>query len=165
MERFRHIQREIAIVILLSLGSTQVYAQDHSKLFQLKPLPARLLPQYVPCTYKESRYACFDAAAMIELNTLELQARFWHKQWEDSVELLAIKDEELFTAQEQLMVQDSLSHQDQDQITVLNNQIMEEIEAKNKWREKAENPPTWPLWVGGTVAVLGLGAFLGSLRR
>lgn len=163
MERFRRVQSKVALLVLLATSSAQ--AQDASKIFQLRPLPARLVPEYVACVYKDVRYACFGAAEMVELNVLEIQARYWHSQWEDYTSLLAVKDAELLKAQDQISLHYAMERQDQDQILVLNNQLSDEIEAKNEWRSKAENPPTWPLWVGGTVGVLGLGAFLGSLVR
>jgi len=165
MERFRRIQPKIAFLTLLVMFSAQAQAQEHSKLFQLTPLPARLVPEYVACVYKDVRYACFDSNQMVELNTLEIQARYWHSQWEDYTSLLAVKEAELLKVQEQIVVHYAMEQDDQDQITVLNNRISDEIEAKNEWRSKAENPPTWPLWVGGAAAVLGMGAFLGSLVR
>ena len=163
MERFRRVQRKVAFLVLLV--TSNAHAQDASKLFQLRPLPARLLPEYTPCMYKDVRYACFDAPGMIALNTLEIQARYWHSQWEDYSSLLAVKDAELLKAQDQISLHYAMEREDQDQILVLNNRLSDEIEAKNNWRAKAENPPTWPLWVGGTVGVLGLGAFLSSLAR
>lgn len=163
MERFRRVQSKVAFLVLLATSNAQ--AQDVGKLFQLQPLPTRLVPEYTACVYKDVRYACFDAPAMIQLNTLEIQARYWHSQWEDYTSLLAVKDAELLKAQDQITLHYAMERQDQDQITVLNNRLTDEIEAKNEWRSKAENPPTWPLWVGGTLSVLGLGAFLGSLLR
>jgi hypothetical protein len=102
---------------------------------------------------------------MVELNVLEIQARYWHSQWEDYTSLLAVKDAELLKAQDQILLHYAMERQDQDQILVLNNRLTDETEAKNEWRSKAENPPRWPLWVGGTLGVLGIGAFLGSLVR
>jgi len=163
MERFRRVQSKVALLVLLATSSAQ--AQDHAKLFQLTPLPDRLVPEYIACVYQNVRYACFDAAQMVELNTLEIQARYWHSQWEDYTSLLAVKEAELLKSQEQIAVHYSMERQDQDHIHGLNEQLTSEIEAKNEWRSKAENPPTWPLWVGGTVGVLGLGAFLSSLAR
>lgn len=163
MARFRRVQQKVALLVLLATSSAQ--AQDNTKLFQLKPLPARLVPEYVACVYKDVRYACFDAPQMVELNTLEIQARYWHNQWERYTSLLATKEAELLKVQEQVQVHLDLERQDQDHIHGLNEQLTAEIEAKNEWRSKAENPPTWPLWVGGTVGVLGLGAFLSSLAR
>lgn len=165
MARFRRVQQKVALLVLLATSSAQAQAQDNTKLFQLKPLPARLVPEYVACVYKDVRYACFDAPQMVELNTLEIQARYWHSQWEDYTSLLAVKDAELLKAQDQITLHYAMERQDQDQIQGLNEQLTAEIEAKNEWRSKAENPPTWPLWVGGTFGVLGLGAFLGSLVR
>jgi hypothetical protein len=163
MERLRRVQSKVALVVLLATSSAQ--AQDHAKLFQLTPLPDRLVPEYIACVYQNVRYACFDAAQMVELNTLEIQARYWHSQWEDYTSLLAVKEAELLKSQEQIAVHYSMERQDQDHIHGLNEQLTAEIEAKNTWRSKAENPPTWPLWVGGTVAVLGFGAFLRSFAR
>ena len=163
MERFRRVQQKVALLVLLVTSSAQ--AQDNTKLFQLTPLPDRLVPEYVACVYKDVRYACFDAAQMVQLNTLEVQARYWHSQWEDYTNLVAVKEAELHVIHEQIQVHLDLERQDQDHITGLNEQLTSEIEAKNEWRSKAENPPTWPLWVGGTFGVLGLGAFLGSLVR
>ena len=163
MERFRRVQSKVALLVLLVTANA--HAQDHAKLFQLTPLPARLIPEYVPCIYKDVRYACFDAASMVELNMLEVKARYWHSQWEDYTSLLAVKEAELGKSQQQIVIHLAMERQDQDQIHGLNEQLTAEIEAKNEWRSKAENPPTWPLWVGGTFGVLGIGAFLGSLIR
>jgi hypothetical protein len=167
MERLRRTQQKIALVVLLVLCSSQAQAQDNKneKLFQLQKLPKRLIPEYTPCTYKRVRYACFSSAAMIKLNTLEIQARYWHSQWEDHAVLAGEQDLALLKAQEQLGLQRDMSLQDQDQILVLNNRLSDEIEAKNEWRKKAENLPTWPLWVGGAAGVLGFGLFLGCLVR
>jgi hypothetical protein len=163
MERFRRVQSKVALLVLLATSSAQ--AQEHAKLFQLRPLPTRLIPEYIACVYKDVRYACFDAAQTVELNVLEIQARYWHSQWEDYTSLLAVKEAELLKSQDQISLHYSMERQDQDQILVLNNRLTEEIEAKNMWRAKAESPPTWPLWVGGTFGLLGLGAFLGSIIR
>jgi len=163
MERFGRVQQKVALLVLLATSSAQ--AQDNAKLFQLTPLPDRLVPEYIACVYKDVRYACFDAAQMVQLNTLEVQARYWHTQWEDSMSLLEAKEGALVASQKQILVHLDLERQDQDHITGLNEQLTAEIEAKNEWRSKAENPPTWPLWVGGAAGILGLGAFLSSLAR
>ena len=89
MERFRRVQQKVALLVLLVTSSA--HAQDNAKLFQLTPLPDRLVPEYIACVYKDVRYACFDAAQMVQLNTLEVQARYWHTQWEDSMSLLEAK--------------------------------------------------------------------------
>lgn len=164
MERLRRVQSAGTVVVFLAF-SLSAQAQDNSELFEFKPLPARLLPDYSPCTYQGSRFACFTAEQISQLNVLEIQARYWHDQWEDFTGLVAVKDAEILKLQEQLKVHLDIERQDQDQIKMLNDNLVEQVEAKNTWRAKAENPPTWPLWVGGAAAVLGLGAFLGSLAR
>lgn len=162
MERFRQIQSTGALVLCLLLANN-AQAQTNAELFQLKPLPARLIPEYSPCTYQNSRFACFTAEQMVELNTLEIQARYWHDQWEDYTSLLAVKEAELLKTQEQISIHLDMERQDRDQINVLNNRLSDEIEAKNEWRAKAENPPIWPLWVGGTTVMLSAGFVLGCL--
>jgi hypothetical protein len=165
MARFRRIQSKISIVVLTLLITNSVKAQEAELSFDIEELPNRLLPDYIPCTYKGERYACFNSEQMVALNMLELKARYWHTQWDNYAHWVSTGQAELENAQEQLDVQRDMARLDADRVNAMTDELIGEIELKNKWRSKAENPPKWPLWLGGSFAVLGFGMFLRSILR
>lgn len=96
---------------------------------------------------------------------MEVRARYWHTQWERNATLAATHELTIKNLDAQIQLHLDMQRQDQDHINVLNERLSSEIEAKNEWRMKAEDPPLWPLWLGGTAAMLGIGAFIGCLVR
>jgi hypothetical protein len=126
-------------------------------------LPDRLIPEYTPCTYKNSQFACFDKAQVLELYRLEVRAKYWHDQWINVIDVASKKDTQIGHLQAQIAKYIEMQQQDQVHIEGLNNKLADEIEKKNEYRAQTENPPTWPYWLGGGLALLGVGAFLGAL--
>jgi hypothetical protein len=164
MAGFGTIQQVASLVLALSTPSFDT--GDAEDFFYLRdPLPTRLIPEFTPCTVSNKQYACFDKGQVNELFILEIQAQYWHQHWIQGLQLVTLKDVQLANLTEQLARHAAIEASDSKYIKDLNSQLVKEVAAKNSWRTKAENPPTWPLWVGGTLAVLGAGAFLGSLLQ
>lgn len=161
MDRSKRVQSAFAAVIILFV--TCAAKADEDYFYTTKPLPGRLVPMYLPCTYQGIQYACFDKDQTQTLFKLELQARYWHEQMQIKTHLLILKDEALDNTMQRITLLTDGHKESEAYIAQLNHDLINEVEAKNKWRAKAENPPMWPVWLGGTCAVLGLGAFLGSL--
>ncbi len=165
MERLRRVQQATAVALVLVFGSALARAEPTLTAGPTEVLPKRLLPEYEPCEVDDVRYACFTAEQMVDLNLLEAKARYWHEQWANNASLLRTREEQVSKLQLQINLQLQIEKDALTRIDDLQQQVVTEIQDKNVWRTKAEHPPTWPLWVGGLLGVLGLGAFLGSVIR
>jgi predicted RNase H-like nuclease (RuvC/YqgF family) len=143
----------LAIVMLPSQARAQDSAEDQ----------LRLLPEYTPCVVSGVRYACYTAEQQAQLNALEITARGLRAQLRISEELRVDLDRLILNLQQQQTQRDEIITLLRAQIEELNRHLMEEIEAKNRYRAEAESgPDTWPLWVGGIVGLLGLGFGVGA---
>jgi len=162
MERTRRAQQSTALVTCLALASTAFATDD---FYETTPLPARLIPEYIPCEFQKKQYACFDENQVVELFALEIRAMYWHKNWRNSIRLLSIKETQLVNLNKRLEIYDGISNRDDAFIIKLTEDFITLSNEKNKYQVLAENPPTWPLWVGGTSLAVGLGAFLIALIK
>lgn len=156
MGRHRQIQQAGALVALLCFPCTAL-AQD--------PLPLRLIPEYTGCEVKGIRYACYTDQQMLELYTLETEARGWHQKSQQYLDLSIVQEEHINTlraeiAQYALMQERSLAH-----MKDLENKLFDFIEINAELESEIEDPPGWPMWIGGGLAIFGLGAFAVSLFK
>lgn len=165
--RFSKYGKAVVVFTLLVAYPIITYAdaQPNGVTLATEELPARLLPEYLPCTYEKTRYACFDFEQMLQLNMLEVRARYWHDQLNLAKGLLENQANINLRLQDQIRLHLDSERQDQDQILVLNNKLSDAREDRDKWKEKAEDPPVWPVWLGATAALLGIGAFIGAMVR
>lgn len=125
-------------------------------------LGQRLLPEYLPCTYNNERYACYNKDQQQELLKLEVNARTWGIQANSYKLALQSKYLEANLINAQLtLITESLTVATQ-LVDRQAKELDQAIKEKNDWRAEAETPVIWPYIVGGIVGVLGLGFGLGA---
>lgn len=160
MERIRRIQQAGALTLAITLVTTcaaPAKAQND--------LPARLIPEYTQCEVNKQRYACFNEQQMLELYTLEIQAKDWHTKWRYYEDLHLAVDKQLQLISLQTQKYADIHIRDAGHIAYLEEKLFSNIALNEELQAKVENPPRWPLWVGGGLAVFGLGAFVTGLIK
>lgn len=117
----------------------------------------RLIPPYTPCVHAGERQACYTFEQQQWLNQLEIEARGWYMQWNyyvqlafEQEEILALKDAEIIEWQ---AANDLMGLR----VNELLFQLNTAIEEKNEYRRQAESRPTWPLFLGGALTLIGVG--------
>ena len=136
MERHRRIQQTGALVALLCFPCA-AFAQD--------PLPLRLIPEYTSCDVKNVRYACYTDQQMLELYTLETQARGWHKESVQYRIFADVQEGHLNTLKLTLDKYVILQKRADDHVMDLEEKLFDFIEINAELEDKINNPPTWPL--------------------
>lgn len=159
--------RHALLTLIILLNTAVCYADGPIESSVSGILNERLLPEYLPCTYENQRYACYSLEQQRELLKLEVSAKTWFT--EISVLKRVIESKYLETRLTEAQLQ--LANENLTITTQLVDrqakQLDQAIKEKNDWRAKAETPVIWPYVVGGVVGVLGvgfgIGAWLGSL--
>jgi len=146
----------LALVSGISLHTCEAAAQDATST------ELRLLPEYRPCTFEGTRYACYTAEQQAALNALEVQARGWERQLRLSEDLRLNLDQLVINLQSQINEYVELMAAHARHESELAARLAEEIEAKNRYRREAENTDWLTLTIGVGVGVLGLGFGLGA---
>ena len=124
-------------------------------------LTLRLLPEYIPCTYKSERYACYTAEQQQALNLLGANAHNWKLQTDQFQLLITTQKTQIANLEKQVTLaeaNDSLGRAHNKKLT---DQLLVEIKKKNDWRAKAETPVVWPYLIGGSMAAIAVGVALG----
>lgn len=127
------------------------------------PPELRLLPEYMPCEVAGVRYACYTADQQIVLNQLELQAEHWRQQVAIHNQLSLDMEQLITVLGEENDALRSSNSAFEARVESLLTQLEEEITAKNRYRAEAESTDVWPLVVGGTLGLVGVGVALGVL--
>jgi len=122
----------------------------------------RLLPEYVPCTYKGIRYACYDFDQQKQLNLLEKEALTYKSQVGSEKRIVKLHEDEVANLRKQLAEADKSIKMLVDHVADLKKDILKEIEDKNEWRAKAEKPRLFPWIFGGSMLAVALGLVAGT---
>lgn len=157
MGRFRRVQQVIAVLVVFAFSNTALAADD---FYENTELPARLVPEYKPCTVSGVRYACYTQEQMVEIFAFEARAKYWHTQWQSKKSILLEKELQIEKLDKIIDLALAINQRDDDFVSQLSADYMDMAKLKNEFRAKAENPPTWPLWLGGAGLAVGLGALL-----
>lgn len=124
-------------------------------------LTERLLPLYLPCEVGDVRYACYTPEQQVQLNRLEEQARTWRRQLLLTEQLRIDQAALVINLTEQLSETNEIVTAERARNVALTEQLMTEIEEKNRYRAEADSIDWWPLLIGGVVGLLGAGVAIG----
>jgi len=159
MGRSRHTQQAGALVALLAF-SNAAFAEDNPA-----ELRGRLIPEYTPCEFEKQRYACFDEQQVLELYTLEVQAKDWYRKWHLYEELSIVQDTQLKLQLEQLDRWTTMNERSQAYSESCTDQNTRLTMANSELAVEIEHPPRWPLWLGGALTAFGLGALTFAIAK
>lgn len=151
-----------AAITLVSWAST-VFAQPSitPDIDEAAELAERLLPEYLPCTVGDVRYACYTAEQQLQLNVLEENARTWRRQLLLTEQQRIDQVTLIQNITEQLVEMGEIVTVERARIVALTEQVLREIEEKNRYRAEADSTDWWPLLLGGVVGLLGAGIAIG----
>jgi len=157
----------IASLLALWLWAAPALAQDDTEptltpeTDEATELAERLLPEYRPCTENRIRYACYTQEQQLQLNVLEENARTWRRQLLLTEQLRIDQAALVANLTEQLSETREIVTAGTARNLALTEQLMTEIEEKNRYRAEADSTDWWPLLVGGVVGLLGAGVAIG----
>jgi hypothetical protein len=157
----------IASLLALWLWAVPALAQDETaptltpETDEATELAERLLPEYRPCTENRIRYACYTQEQQLQLNVLEENARTWRNQLLLTEQLRLDQAALVVNLAAQLVGSGEIVTAIRSRNVALTEQLMTEIEEKNRYRAEADSTDWWPLLVGGVVGLLGAGVAIG----
>lgn len=159
----------LALVLLGCFAATAQAREPSTPTVELEEMPTLTLelnelrlPQYIECTSKGVRYACYTKEQQKKLLAIEMQANNWSRQLVGFIVVHAAESKEIVLLDTQVKIAQENDKAGRVRNRELTTQIMKEIEQKNNWRAKAETPVIWPYVIGGVALAVAGGLVAGA---
>ena len=153
----------VLLAVLCTVFSAAALADETPSTNETPSTESRLLPPWTMRECAGAQYACYDLEGARALLVLEENARHWRIEAEDQHQLVIQLDELVLNLKQQIALKDEIIETQSGRVNELVTQVNTEIAEKNKWRAEAETTDVWPLVVGGSVGLIGVGLIIGAV--